>query len=385
MSYYAIDTTSELTHHGILGMKWGVRRYQNEDGSLTSAGRIRYYGAGGDRKGYYREKGAAKRYKDVMKYHTKNYDRSFLNPIGDLKNRKAYKAWVKEDPRNRTGQRAKYELELATKELGGKKGMADAKYAYEHKRLAKYINRDGSLTTAGKLKYWDTNKARGNARMQRDIDRDKNTPTTSEKLAGKYNKSIGARILGNTAYANRSAIKGAIIGRQKDPTKYVRKNAKNIGKYALRSGLALATGRPIAAVNNAVKLAGASSIGTARAAIKTGKRITGNTARAALSGAYLTKEYGTSAGRAKQAVRTSNAMGRIYGGNTRAYNKALYSQANPYANLEIAAKRDKAILNTANKASSGVKKAAQYSYKTNKQTVQNIADTVTGKKKKKRS
>ena len=31
-----------LIHHGILGMKWGVRRYQNKDGSLTSAGKKRY-------------------------------------------------------------------------------------------------------------------------------------------------------------------------------------------------------------------------------------------------------------------------------------------------------------------------------------------------------
>lgn len=32
----------ELYHWGIKGMKWGVRRYQNEDGSLTPAGRRRY-------------------------------------------------------------------------------------------------------------------------------------------------------------------------------------------------------------------------------------------------------------------------------------------------------------------------------------------------------
>lgn len=31
-----------LEHHGILGMKWGIRRYQNKDGTLTEAGKQRY-------------------------------------------------------------------------------------------------------------------------------------------------------------------------------------------------------------------------------------------------------------------------------------------------------------------------------------------------------
>lgn len=54
-----------LVHHGILGQKWGVRRYQNPDGTLTAEGKRRQRAE--DK--LYREKSLKK----VDKYYNENY------------------------------------------------------------------------------------------------------------------------------------------------------------------------------------------------------------------------------------------------------------------------------------------------------------------------
>lgn len=67
-----------LIHHGIKGQRWGIRRFQNEDGSLTSEGVKRYQTA----KGEYKQ---AKR--DYDKSFNDAYKYSNRHPIGQVFNK----------------------------------------------------------------------------------------------------------------------------------------------------------------------------------------------------------------------------------------------------------------------------------------------------------
>ena len=60
--------SNELAHSGVKGMRWGIRRYQNEDGSLTEAGKKRYSSAKKD----ILDKARSDAYDNAVKQYLKN-------------------------------------------------------------------------------------------------------------------------------------------------------------------------------------------------------------------------------------------------------------------------------------------------------------------------
>lgn len=103
---YVFDTDDELCHWGIKGQRWGFRRFQNEDGSLTPEGRERY-GEGGAK-----SKSDVQKYKAKVSFKTQQYK-------ADLKSKSQKEKDVRsaKEERNRIKENSKTML-LARKEQG---------------------------------------------------------------------------------------------------------------------------------------------------------------------------------------------------------------------------------------------------------------------------
>ena len=117
MDYIIVN--GELYHHGIKGMKWGVRRYQNEDGSLTAEGMRRYGSTGAEYLQAKRDKRTAQ----------KEYDKAF-----DKAYNKAHNAYsLSKKKRQENDERWNKAFET-----GEKSRLADKKFKEEKKKVRAY-------------------------------------------------------------------------------------------------------------------------------------------------------------------------------------------------------------------------------------------------------
>lgn len=109
----------ELRHHGILGQKWGVRRFQNKDGTLTEEGKKRY--------GYYHEG----EIKEMPREEFNRRSDRAVNIVGNVleKNYQLYDM-DKNDLGKQIGKKAVNKLETIKKEAHEKFHVDEAATAF---------------------------------------------------------------------------------------------------------------------------------------------------------------------------------------------------------------------------------------------------------------
>lgn len=107
MSNYVI-VGGELYHHGVKGMHWGIRRYQNKDGSLTPAGKKRY----ADDPGLKKVDSAKADLKAAKREYNKAANR-YSNVPTNSNREKALKAKSKFDTYNNSYKRTKLKYDTA--------------------------------------------------------------------------------------------------------------------------------------------------------------------------------------------------------------------------------------------------------------------------------
>lgn len=156
---------NELYHFGVPGMKWGVRRYQNADGSLTSAGKKRYghLQKSNDKHEYIKKGSNSERrtYEKITNARGQNVKKLASKAANEIENTKEYKDWQdvlsKRGKINQNGQRTlsyfdkEYSLDELLETMMSDSNIQSAYEAKTKEILDNYKDRaiDASLLDAG--------------------------------------------------------------------------------------------------------------------------------------------------------------------------------------------------------------------------------------------
>lgn len=243
--------SEELYHHGIRGMKWGVRRYQNPDGSLTANGKKRYLNSDGtlNKKGekyYAKEKERLKSEKKALSAQKKSNAK--LLKLEEMRKKNAdLKDEINGKKKNESdsSDKPKHSSELNDKELQDRVNRLRNEDAYRD--LNKKLGYDEPKTELD-TRIVEMEKQKKYLELQRDIknltpqkvSRGKKIMDTlinkvvepaateaGKKILSQYLTEAGTKVLGKQAKQAKDTVdKSAERVKQKEAKKETKKEAK---------------------------------------------------------------------------------------------------------------------------------------------------------------